>query len=92
MDMLIKALSVLAMIASVVSAGYAVISYTQSRDLHKDSRLVVQRDSDPANNNAETNGSAPRRGNGVSPRIEQHSTGQNSPNVVGGRDVIIQSM
>jgi hypothetical protein len=88
--MLIKTLSVLAMIATVVSAGYAIFTHSQSRDLPKGPQ-VVQRDSDPTKNDAETNASSSRRGNGISPRIEQHSTGQNSPNVVGGRDVISHS-
>jgi hypothetical protein len=84
--MWIKTLSVLAMVASVVSAGYAILSYNQSPGTHV-FQQVVQRE-------AEDGGAARPRSNAADGgrtrsqgTVYQNSAGNNSPNVNSGGDI-----
>jgi hypothetical protein len=86
LGMLIKTLSVLAMIASVVSAGYAILSYTQSGGSHG-LQQVVQGEVE-AGSARDTRPNMPDAGKTSSQgTVYQNSTGSNSPNISSGRDI-----
>lgn len=91
--MVIRVLKIVALVATVISAGIAVVSY-----FDHDSQRIAQNSRETPNGGLPTTRTddrsssqslaAPAIGSGV--RIDQRSNGNNSPNVIGG-NVNIQS-
>jgi hypothetical protein len=98
--MLIRALKVLALVATMVSCAYAVIGFHSSGDrstvLAQNGREGTTQAILPERNPVRSNDTKPVGANsgiiiGPGARIEQNSSRDNSPNIVSGGNVSIQS-
>jgi hypothetical protein len=97
--MIIRVLKVLALVATVVSCAYAIIQFHSPRN----GRAILAQNQEgtkqailPERNHVRPNEATPVEGNpgfvlGPGARIDQNSSRDNSPNIVSGGSVSIQS-
>lgn len=104
--MFIRALSILAMVAAVVAAAYEVANFYSQPKQSQNSRTIAQGEDgatnkrglpaqrkadDASQDDARSVTPSPSLIIGPGTRIEQSSSGANSPNVISGGSVNIQS-